>query len=235
MRLHATGCAASTSSSTSQPQPGPAGHDELAVADLRHRGRQLLAPGDVVDVDLEQPHVRDRGAPLRGDERREVAVVVVRRAGDLVGLGERRDLERLREPVPDHVDRGDVHRVRLEVRAKAAQRVEVLARAERDRRAASCVRERAPRRRSRPRARRGRTARAPARHATMPSVVRLKLRSTIGCAAPPVPSRNASSSRVSASSSSGVGLRSMPPSRPKPGISTRGSSPGTTMFVLNAR
>ena len=68
-----------------------------------------------------------------------MAVVVVRRAGDLVGLGERGDLQRLREPVPDHVDGGDVHRARLEVRPEAAQRVEVLARAERDRRAAARV------------------------------------------------------------------------------------------------
>ena len=136
------GCSRSTSSRTSQPHPGPPGTTSSPSRDLGHGGRQLLAPGDVVDVDLEQPHVRDRGAPLGGDERREVAVVVVRRAGDLVRLGERGDLQRLREPVPDHVDGGDVHRARLEVRPEAAQRVEVLARAERDRRAAPRVGER---------------------------------------------------------------------------------------------
>jgi hypothetical protein len=60
----------------------------------------------------------------------------------------------------------------------------------------------------------------------------LKFRSTIGRAAPPVPSRNASSSRTSASAISGA--RIVPPPSPNPGISTCGSSPGTTTFVLNA-
>src|SRR5262249_22157133 len=38
------------------------------------------------------------------------------------------------EAVPDHVDRGDVHRRGLEERSEAAVRVEVLAGADRDRR-----------------------------------------------------------------------------------------------------
>ena len=163
-----TRCSRSTSSRTSQPQPGPPGTTSSPSANSGTRGRELLAPGDVVDVDLEQPHVRDRRAPLGRDERREVAVVVVRSAGDLVRLGERRDLQRLREAVPDHVDGGDVHRAGLEVRPEAAQRVEVLAGAERDRRAAPRVGERRRRRTSRPRARRGRTARARGRRGRSP-------------------------------------------------------------------
>jgi hypothetical protein len=66
----------------------------------------------------------------------------------------------------------------------------------------------------------------------IPSGSRLKLRSTIGRAPPFVPSSNASSRRTSASAISAA--RIVPPPAPKPGISTCGSSPGTTMFVLNA-
>ena len=55
----------------------------------------------------------------------------------------------------------------------------------------------------------------------------------MGRAAAPVPSRNASSRRTSASAISSA--CSVPPPPPKPGISTCGSSPGTTTLVLNAR
>ena len=45
---------------------------ELARRDLRQGRDELVAPGHVVDVVLEDPRIRDRRAPLRRDERREV-------------------------------------------------------------------------------------------------------------------------------------------------------------------
>ena len=112
--------------------PPRAGRDaQLAGRDLGQRRDELVAPGHVVDVVLEDPRVRDRRAPLGGDEGRKVRVVVVRRAVDLERLGEVGDLLRLVEAVPDHVDRRDVHPARFEIRAEATARVEVLARADR--------------------------------------------------------------------------------------------------------
>ena len=151
-------------------QPGPARDRQPPSAISGTAVVELVAPGHVVDVDLEDARVRDRRAPLRRDERREVAVVVVRRAVDLERLGEVGDLLRLVEAVPDHVDRGDVHRARLEERPEAAARVEVLARADRAsaRRGGRCASARRveevdlePER--------GRTARARARRARAPS------------------------------------------------------------------
>ena len=166
--------------------PARAGGDrQRAVRDLGHRGRQLLAPGHVVDVDLEDAHVRDRGAPLGGDERGEVAVVVVRRAVDLERLGEVGDLLRLVEAVPDHVDRGDVHRAGFEERPEAAVRVEVLPGADRDRRAVAHARRARPGRTRRPRATSGRGPSSARATRSTPSAVRLKFRSTIGSALPP--------------------------------------------------
>ena len=139
------------------------GTAQLAAADLGQRGDELVAPRDVVDVVLEDPRVRDRRAPLRGDERREVAVVVVRRAVDLERLGEVGDLLRLVEAVPDDVDRGDVDRRRPRGTAgsRGCRRGSRPSRSASARRAA---RARArPGRRGRPRARAGRTARAPSR------------------------------------------------------------------------
>jgi hypothetical protein len=80
----------------------PAGNAELAGRDFRERGHELVTPGDVVDVVLEDARVRDRRAPLGGDEGREMAVVVVRRTVDLERLGEVGDLLRLMEAVPDY-------------------------------------------------------------------------------------------------------------------------------------
>ena len=140
------------------PSPGPSGSSSTPPSICRRGRHQLVAPGDVVDVDLEDADVRDRRAPLRRDERREMAVVVVRRAVDLERLGEVGDLLRLVEAVPDHVDRGDVHRAGLEERAGSRGRVQVLAGADRHRRASPHERRARPGRRGRPRARAGRTA-----------------------------------------------------------------------------
>src|SRR5207344_1988717 len=107
----------------------PARDVELAGRDLRERGHELVAPRDVVDVELEDARVRYGSAPLGRDERREVTVVVVRRAVDLERLREVGDLLRLVEAVPDDVDRRDVDPARLEVRPEVAAPVQVLARA----------------------------------------------------------------------------------------------------------
>src|SRR3990170_1533316 len=116
-------------------------HAKLTVCDLGHLADQVVAPGDVVDVVLEDPRVWNDGTPLRGDERREVRVVVVRGAVDLEGLREVGDLLRLVEAVPDDIHGGDVHASSLEIRPEVAAPVEVLARADRHRRDMANVRE----------------------------------------------------------------------------------------------
>src|SRR5262245_16504925 len=68
---------------------------QLARRDVGKHADELVAPWDVVDVELEDARVRNRRAPLRRDERREMAVVVVRRTVDLERLGEIGDLLRL--------------------------------------------------------------------------------------------------------------------------------------------
>src|SRR5438270_8481007 len=115
---------------------GAGGNRQLTVSDLRYRG-QLLAPRNIVHVDLQHAYVRNRSAPLSRDERREMGVVVVRRAVDFECLRQVGDLLRLVEAVPDHVHRRDVERARFEEWAKAAVRIEVLAAADRDGRPAT--------------------------------------------------------------------------------------------------
>src|SRR6266511_2416166 len=115
---------------------------ERPVCDLRHARRQLLPPRHVVDIDFEDTDVRNRSTPLRRDEGREMAVVVVRRAVHLEGLGEIGDLLGLVEAVPDDVHRGDVHRTRLEEGTEGAVRVEVLAGTDRYRSSAADCRKR---------------------------------------------------------------------------------------------
>ena len=61
-----------------------------------------------------------------------MAVEVVRRDVDLVGVGQRRDLQRLRDAVPGRVHDGHVHRLPLEELAVAAPRVLALERGQRD-------------------------------------------------------------------------------------------------------
>src|SRR4030095_12424640 len=120
----------------------PGGHTQLAALDRRGGGDELVAPRHVVDVDLEDSRVGDRGTPLRSDERRQVRVVVVRGAGDLERLGEVGDLLRLVEPVPDHVHRSDVEGTRLQERSERTASVEILARADRHRSPLAYERER---------------------------------------------------------------------------------------------
>jgi hypothetical protein len=68
-------------------------------------------------------------------ERGQVAVVVVGRHVDLVGLGEVRHFLRRREPLPADVHHDRVQRVALEVRPVLPHGLELLAPAERRARA----------------------------------------------------------------------------------------------------
>ena len=122
---------------------GLGGQDQVAVLDARRLGDEIVLPGHVVDVDLHDAEVRDRGAEVRAHQRRHVAVEVVRRAVDLVGLRHGRDLHRLEDAVPGQVDDADVHRALLEVILELAAAEEALAAGERRRDRAADQRQRA--------------------------------------------------------------------------------------------
>src|SRR2546426_9894096 len=59
-----------------------------AVLDLRQRREQLIAVRRLLRIALHDPHVRHGGAEVEALERAEVAVVVVGRDVQLVGLGQ---------------------------------------------------------------------------------------------------------------------------------------------------
>src|SRR5262245_63386837 len=66
----------------------------VARRDLRQRREQLVAVGRLLRIALHDAHVGDRRAQITALERAEVAVVVVGRDVQLVGLGEVGDLLR---------------------------------------------------------------------------------------------------------------------------------------------
>ena len=94
----------------------------MPVLDDRRRRHQVVLPRHVVDVDLHDAHVRQRGAEMRAHQGGQVAVEVVRRHVDLVRLGHVADLHALGEAVPGDVDDGHVHRVVLEEGAELPPR-----------------------------------------------------------------------------------------------------------------
>src|SRR5581483_8129334 len=89
-------------------------NDQVTVLNARRLGDEIVLPGHVIDVDLHDAEVRYRCAEVGAHQRGHVAIEVVRSAVDLVGLGHRRDLHRLEDAVPRHVDNADVHGVILE-------------------------------------------------------------------------------------------------------------------------
>src|SRR4029077_9585446 len=88
-------------------------HDQLAALYARRVGNEIVLPGHVIDVDLHDAEVRYRCAEVGAHQSGHVTIEVVRRAVDLVGLGHSRDLHRLKDPVPGHVDNADVHGIIL--------------------------------------------------------------------------------------------------------------------------
>jgi hypothetical protein len=106
---------------------GLRGHDQVAVLYARRLGDEIVLPGHVIDVDLHDAEVRNHCAEVGAHQRGHVAVEVVRRAVDLVGLGHGRDLHRLEDAVPGHVDNADVHGIILEEIFELATAEEVFA------------------------------------------------------------------------------------------------------------
>src|SRR5215470_17757942 len=72
---------------------GAGGQQQVAVLDDRWAGDDIVLPGDVVDVDLHDLEVGDRGAEMRADQRAEMAVEIMRRAVDLEGIRHIGDLD----------------------------------------------------------------------------------------------------------------------------------------------
>ena len=112
----------------------------------------------VVDVDLHDLEVRHRGAEMRADQAAEMAVEIVRRDVDLVGVGHRRDLQRFEDAVPGHVDDRVIDRLLLEERPEIALAVDRFSEA-------IGVPRRAPDQRQRRPGRRGRSPATPGRAA----------------------------------------------------------------------
>ena len=91
--------------------------------------KQLVIPGQPVDVDLHDPQMRYGSSKMGIHHRAEMAVKVVRRDGHLVGLGGGGNFHRLPDPVPHRIDDGHVHGLLVKVWQKFAQAKECFARA----------------------------------------------------------------------------------------------------------
>ena len=154
------GWARTASSLTSVPQPGPSGSSRWPFSIRGRDGHEVVVPGHRVGIDLHDPEVRHDGAEVGAHHGREVAVEVVRRDVDLVGVGHGGDLQRLRRRRSTGVSMiATSIALLLEERPVVAPAEQALARGDRDRRALrGCSA--APRRRAcRSRPRRGRRAR----------------------------------------------------------------------------
>ena len=199
----------------------PAGlgrHDQVAVLYARRLGDEIVFPGHIIDVDLHDPEVRNRCAEVGAHQSGNVAIEVVRRAVDLIGLGHECDLHRLEDAVPGHVDNGDVHRIILEeISELATSEKAFAARDGRSDRATD----------------KGERARIEAINldphqpmpiertdqADVPLGLKIEIEIEEDSTSLPVPSRKPASCLSSASSTRSEGLSSGPPGeRPKPGM-----------------
>src|ERR1700712_3776423 len=70
----------------------PGGQHELTILNGRRRHNKLVAPRDAVDVNFHDPEIRHDGAEMRGDGAAQMAVKVVRRDVQFIGVGHRGDL-----------------------------------------------------------------------------------------------------------------------------------------------
>src|SRR6266851_4082758 len=105
----------------------PAGalrQDKVAILDDRGHGDDVVLPFDVVDVDLHDFEVRHHGAHMRADQRAEMAVEIMRRDIDLVGVSHGRDLDRFEDTVPGYVDDRVIDRLVLKIRPELAPAVQ---------------------------------------------------------------------------------------------------------------
>ena len=165
---------------TSMPQPGP--RRQARTRRSRSPARRSKNSSRQGALSMSISMMRKFGTTrrkMRADHAAQMAVEIVRRDVDLVHVGHRRDLQRLRQTVPDHVDDRDVHRVVLEERLEVAPPAQRLARGDRAGRDVADRRER----------RRRRACRSPARSAPNgatasamrlnPSVLKWKLMSSI--------------------------------------------------------
>ena len=92
----------------------------LAIHDLRRMGEQILAPGQLVHVDLQRAEVGDAGAELGAHHGAEAAVEIVGGHVHLVAVHKRRHLVALGHAVIGQVDDAHIHRARLQERPDRA-------------------------------------------------------------------------------------------------------------------
>src|SRR5258707_3251498 len=82
---------------------------------------QLVIPSEPIDVDLHDAEIRDRGAEMRVHQAAEMAIEIVRRDVDFMGVRGGSDLHGLPDPIPWRVDDRDVHGLFTEIGQKLLQ------------------------------------------------------------------------------------------------------------------
>ena len=93
---------------------GPLRHGQYAILDHGNLSDEIVFPRHVINIGFHDREIRYDRRQVRAHHRREMTVKIVRRAVDLVGVGHRRNLDRLRQPIPGHVDNCHVDRAVFE-------------------------------------------------------------------------------------------------------------------------
>ena len=108
--------------------PAGAGRQQhFAVFDDRRVGDDVVLPAHIVDVDFHDFEVRRHRAHMGAYQRAQMAVEIMRRHIDLVGVGHCRDLQQFENAVPGHVDDRVIDRLVLEIGAELAPAIQRLA------------------------------------------------------------------------------------------------------------
>ena len=98
---------------------GSIGESEFAIDNIRGMGHDIVFPGDIINVDLHDPKIRDCSAEVGAHQGRQMAIKVVRRHIDLKAFSQCCDLHRLPYAIPRHVYDRDIHSLVFKKRAIA--------------------------------------------------------------------------------------------------------------------
>jgi hypothetical protein len=95
-------------------------HKQMSVYKFRHMVKQLMVPGDAVDVRFHDAQVWYRRRKMRVHHRAKMPVEIVRGDVHFVCLRSCRYFHRLPYAVPWRVDDGDIHCLFAEIRHEFA-------------------------------------------------------------------------------------------------------------------